>query len=257
MISVKNKLVLITGATSGIGEACAEIYAQNGADLIITGRRTERLEKLKEKFVKLYNIKVYIYSFDVTDRNSVESFGKSLKENNLTPYIFINNAGLAKGLGTIQDGNIDDWDVMIDTNIKGLLYVSKAVLPLMIEKNEGSVINLGSIAGSQVYPGGNVYNATKHAVRALNQAMNYDLLNTNIRVSSIEPGAVRTEFSLVRFNGDTEKADNVYKGFEPLNAKDIAEIIFFMTTLPERINIQNLLVTPTAQRSATLFKRDI
>lgn len=257
MISVKNKLVLITGATAGIGEACAEIYAENGADLILTGRRTDRLEKIKEKLERLYNIKVYTYSFDITDKKSVEDFGRSLKENNLTPYIFINNAGLAKGLGTIQDGNIEDWEIMIDTNIKGLLYASKAVLPLMIEKNEGSVINLGSIAGSQVYPGGNVYNATKHAVRALNQAMNFDLLNTNIRVSSIEPGAVKTEFSLVRFNGDTEKADNVYKGFEPLNAKDIAEIIFFMTTLPERINIQNLLVTPTAQRSATLFKRDI
>lgn len=257
MISVKNKLVLITGATSGIGEACAEIYAENGADLILTGRRAERLENIKQKLEKLYNIKVYTYTFDITDKKSVEDFGNSLKANGLTPYIFINNAGLAKGMGTLQDGNIEDWDIMIDTNIKGLLYASKAVLPLMIEKNEGSVINLGSIAGSQVYPGGNVYNATKHAVRALNQAMNFDLLNTNIRVSSIEPGAVKTEFSLVRFNGDTEKADNVYKGFEPLNAKDIAEIIFFMTTLPERINIQNLLVTPTAQRSATLFKRDL
>lgn len=257
MISVKNKLVLITGATSGIGEACAEIYAENGADLILTGRRAERLENIKQKLEKLYNIKVYTYTFDITDKKSVEDFGNSLKANGLTPYIFINNAGLAKGMGTLQDGNIEDWEIMIDTNIKGLLYASKAVLPLMIEKNEGSVINLGSIAGSQVYPGGNVYNATKHAVRALNQAMNFDLLNTNIRVSSIEPGAVKTEFSLVRFNGDTEKADNVYKGFEPLNAKDIAEIIFFMTTLPERINIQNLLVTPTAQRSATLFKRDL
>ena len=184
-------------------------------------------------------------------------FGQELKNNNLTPYIFINNAGLAKGISALQDGNIDDWEEMIDTNIKGFLYTARAVLPLMIKKNTGTVINLGSVAGSQVYPGGNVYNATKHAVRALNQAMNMDLLKTNIRISTIEPGAVETEFSLVRFNGDKEKADNVYKGFLPLTASDIADIIYFMTTLPEHVNIQNLLVTPTAQRSATLFNRNL
>ena len=255
MISVKGRLVLITGATSGIGRACAEIYAQNGANLIITGRRDDRLAKIQNELENKYKIIATPYCFDVRDREAVAAFGQELKNKHLTPYIFINNAGLAKGLAPLQDGNIDDWEEMIDTNIKGFLYAAKAVVPLMIEKNEGCIINLGSIAGSQVYPGGNVYNATKFAVRALSQAMNMDLLKTNIRVSSIEPGAVETEFSLVRFNNDKEKADNVYKGFKPLVAEDIADIIFFMTTLSENINIQHLMVTPTAQRSSTLFNR--
>lgn len=256
MISVKNKLVLITGATSGIGRACAKIYAQNGANLIITGRRDDRLANIQAELENKYQVKVMPYCFDVRDREAVSQFGEELKNKHLTPYIFINNAGLAKGISALQDGNIDDWEDMIDTNIKGFLYMAKAVLPLMIEKNTGTVINLGSIAGSQIYPGGNVYNATKHAVRALNQAMNMDMLKTNIRISTIEPGAVETEFSLVRFNGDKNKADNVYKGFKPLSASDIADIIFYMTTLPEHINIQNLLVTPTAQRSATMFNKN-
>lgn len=255
MISVKDRLVVITGATSGIGKACAYLYAKNGANIVITGRRAERLSEISDDIKNKYGVKVYPYCFDITDRDAVEKFGLTLKENNLYPYIFINNAGLAKGLAPLQDGSIDDWEEMIDTNIKGFLYAAKAVLPLMIEKNEGCVINLGSIAGSQVYPGGNVYNATKYAVRALNQAMNLDLLKTNIRVSTIEPGAVETEFSLVRFNNDKEKADNVYKGFKPLTGEDIADIIFFMTTLSENINIQHLMVTPTAQRSASHFNR--
>ncbi len=257
MINVKEKLILITGATSGIGRACAEIYAQNGANIIITGRRNDSLEKIQKELEDKYNVKVIPYCFDVRNRKLVAEFGQELKNNNLTPYIFINNAGLAKGISALQDGNIDDWEEMIDTNIKGFLYTARAVLPLMIKKNTGTVINLGSVAGSQIYPGGNVYNATKHAVRALNQAMNMDLLKTNIRISTIEPGAVETEFSLVRFNGDKEKADNVYKGFLPLTASDIADIIYFMTTLPEHVNIHNLLVTPTAQRSATLFNRNL
>lgn len=255
MISVKDKLVVITGATSGIGKACAYLYAKNGANIVITGRRAERLSEISDDIKNKYGVKVYPYCFDITDRDAVEKFGLTLKENSLYPYIFINNAGLAKGLAPLQDGSIDDWEEMIDTNIKGFLYAAKAVLPLMIEKNEGCVINLGSIAGSQIYPGGNVYNATKYAVRALNQAMNLDLLKTNIRVSTIEPGAVETEFSLVRFNNDKEKADNVYKGFKPLTGEDIADIIFFMTTLSENINIQHLMVTPTAQRSASHFNR--
>ena len=255
MINILHKTVVITGATSGIGKACAYIYAKNGANIVITGRRSERLAEIKSDIESKYNVAVYPYCFDVCNRDAVEDFGLSLKENNLTPYVFINNAGLAKGLSSIQEGNIDDWEEMIDTNIKGFLFTAKAILPLMIEKNEGTVINLGSIAGSQVYPNGNVYNATKHAVRALSQAMNLDMLKTNIRISSIEPGAVETEFSLVRFNQDKEKASNVYKGFKPLSAEDIAYIIYFMTTLDEHINIQHLLVTPTAQRSATHFNR--
>lgn len=255
MISVKGKLVLITGATSGIGKACAEIYAQNGANLIITGRRDDRLAKIQQELENAYKVTVTPYCFDVRDREAVAMFGEELANRRMTPYIFINNAGLAKGVSPLQDGNIDNWEDMIDTNVKGFLYMARAILPLMIEKNTGTVINLGSIAGSQVYPGGNVYNATKYAVRALNQAMNIDMWKTNIRISTIEPGAVETEFSLVRFDGDKDKANNVYKGFKPLTASDIADIVYFMTTLPEHINIHNLLVTPTAQRSATLFNK--
>lgn len=253
-MNFKKKNVLITGATSGIGKACADIYAANGADLIITGRRKDRLDKVK-KGLEEKGAKVTAYCFDIRDRADTEKFGASLRESALTPFVFINNAGLARGLEPIQEGNIDFWEEMIDTNVKGFLYAARAILPMMIEKNEGHVVNIGSIAGSQVYPGGNVYNATKHAVRALSQAMNMDLLKTDIRVSSIEPGAVETEFSLVRFDGDAERAGNVYKGFEPLHAEDIANIIFFITSLPPHINIQNLMVTPTAQRSAAMFNR--
>lgn len=253
-MNFKKKNVLITGATSGIGKACADIYAANGADLIITGRRKERLDKVKKELEEK-GAKVTAYCFDIRDRADTEKFGASLRESALTPFVLINNAGLARGLEPIQDGNIDFWEEMIDTNVKGFLYAARAILPMMIEKNEGHVVNIGSIAGSQVYPGGNVYNATKHAVRALSQAMNMDLLKTDIRVSSIEPGAVETEFSLVRFDGDAERAGDVYKGFEPLHAEDIANIIFFITSLPPHINIQNLMVTPTAQRSAAMFNR--
>ena len=250
------KNVLITGATSGIGLACSKIYAENGYNLILTGRRKDRLEAL-QKELEAKGVSIHIFSFDVSKKDEVINFGKEIERKNLTPYIFINNAGLAKGLTPLQNGNTDDWDTMIDTNIKGFLYAAKTVIPMMIKENKGHIINMGSIAGYQVYPNGNVYNATKYAVRALNQAMNIDLLGTNIRVSSIEPGAVETEFSIVRFNGDKDKADNVYKGFQPLTAEDIASIIYFVTSLPEHINIQNLMVTPTAQRSAVLISKNI
>lgn len=255
-MEIKNKLVLISGASSGIGEACARIYAKNGANLLLTARRTEKLENLKNELVDKYGIKAEIFTFDVRNREAVEKFGKNLEEKKLTPNIFINNAGLAKGAQPIDEGNIDDWDAMIDTNIKGFLYMARAVIPMMVKKNSGHIVNLGSIAGHQVYPAGNVYSATKFAVRALSQAMNIDLVKTNIRVGTIEPGAVETEFSEVRFNGDKTKVNNVYKGFKPLTGEDIAEIIYFMTILPEHINIQNLLVTPTAQRSVNFVRRD-
>lgn len=254
-MDMKEKIVLITGASSGIGKACAEIYAKNGANLILTARRAERLKNIAATLENEYKIKVYQYVFDVRDKKAAEDFGKSLASSDLIPDIFINNAGLARGQEPIYSGITDDWDTMIDTNIKGFLYSARAVIPLMMKKNKGSIVNLGSIAGSQVYPGGNVYNATKFAVRALSQAMNFDLVNTGIRVCAIEPGAVETEFSYVRFNGNEERVKNVYKGIEPLTGDDIAEIIYFVTSLPERINIQSLLVTPTAQRSATLFNR--
>lgn len=254
---MKDKLVLITGASSGIGKACAEIYAKNGANIILVARRGEKLKEVAKDIENKYSVKIYNYIFDVRSREAVISFSKDLKNSNLIPDVFINNAGLAKGQDAIYAGNADDWDTMIDTNIKGFLYMCRGVIPLMMSKNEGSIINLGSIAGRQVYAGGNVYNATKYAVRAISEATNIDLLNTNIRVCNIEPGAVETEFSIVRFNNDKEKADNVYKGFKPLIAEDIANIIYFVTSLPPHINIQNLLVTPTAQRSVNYIKRDL
>ena len=256
MIDLKEKIVLITGATSGIGLACAYKYAELGAHLILTGRRMEKLQNIKLEIENKYMIPVKIFSFDVSNMIQVRDFDIFLKDEEIAPEIFINNAGLALGMNPIQEGNVADWDTMINTNLKGLLYMVKAVLPNMIKANRGTILNVGSIAGSQVYPMGNVYNATKHAVKALTEAMNMDLLETNIRVCTIEPGAVHTEFSLVRFKGDQEKADNVYKGFKPLSAEDVADIMVYMTTLPEHINIQSLLVTPTAQRSATLIHKD-
>lgn len=254
-MDMKEKTVLITGASSGIGKACAEIYARNGANLILTARRAERLKKLAVSLEDRYKIKAYDCAFDVRDKRAAEDFGRDLEASDRIPDVFINNAGLARGQEPLYEGNTQDWDVMIDTNVKGFLYSARAVIPLMMKRNRGSIVNIGSIAGRQVYPGGNVYNATKFAVNALSQAMNLDLVSTGIRVCAIEPGAVETEFSYVRFGGDEERAKNVYAGIKPLTGEDIAEIIYFVTALPEHINIQSLLVTPTAQRSATLFNR--
>lgn len=253
MIDLKGKTVFITGASSGIGKECAKIYAKNGVNLILTARRFEKLEELKKE-LSVFNVNIDIYELDVKERDSVKKLIESL---NITPHILINNAGLASGLSKMQDGDFEDWDAMIDTNLKGLLNVSRFMIPKMIKENKGHIINIGSIAGHQVYQNGNVYNATKFAVNALNQAMNLDLNGTNIRVSAIDPGAVETEFSIVRFHGDIEKANNVYKGFTPLKPEDIANIIYFVTTLDEHINIQNILVTPTAQRNVTTIHKEL
>ena len=249
------KTVLITGASSGIGEACAKIYAQSGYDLVITGRRRESIEALAKELEEKHGISVRTAVFDIRCRKSCEEFTKELTEDGIVPDIFVNNAGLARGKDPIQEGSIDDWEEMIDTNVKGLLYVSRGILNAMYTKGTGHVINIGSIAGYQVYPGGNVYNATKFAVRALSDAMNLDLINSKIRVTCIEPGAANTEFSIVRFHGNSEMADDVYKGYTPLTASDIAQIIYFVTGLPEHINIQHLLVTPTAQRSSAYVNK--
>ncbi len=253
MFDLKGKTAFITGASSGIGKECAKIYAKNGVNLILTARRFEKLEELKKE-LEIFNVTVDIYELDVKERDSVNKLIESL---NKTPFILINNAGLASGLNKIQDGDFEDWDAMIDTNLKGLLNVSRFMIPKMIKENKGHIINIGSIAGHQVYQNGNVYNATKFAVNALNQAMNLDLNGTNIRVTSIDPGAVETEFSIVRFHGDVNKANNVYKGFTPLKPEDIANIIYFVTTLDEHINIQNILVTPTAQRNVTTIHKEL
>jgi len=244
----------ITGATSGIGEATAIIFAKNNIRLILCGRRVDRLESLQEKLSKLTDVTTL--NFDVSKRDDVEKAIKSLPKDFQQIDILINNAGNAHGLSTIQEGNLDDWDAMLDINVKGLLYVSKAILPQMTQRNTGFIVNIGSIAGKEVYPNGNVYCASKHAVNALNKAMRIDLNKYNIRVSGIHPGAVETEFSEVRFKGDVEKAKSVYSGYKALQAADIAEIIHFVITRPYHVNIEDLVVYPTAQASATILNRD-
>lgn len=251
---MNQKTAFITGATSGIGKATAEIFAKNNMNLILCGRRSERLTELKEKLSKHTN--VITLQFDVSDKEAVFSAVKSLPKEFQKIDILINNAGNAHGLSTIQDGSTDDWDAMIDINVKGLLYVSKAILPQMVERKDGFIVNIGSIAGKEVYPNGNVYCASKYAVNALNKAMRIDLNKHNIRVSAIHPGAVETEFSEVRFKGDKEKANNVYKGFNALQATDIAEIIHFVVSRPAHVNIEDLVVYPTAQASATILNRE-
>ena len=223
-------------------------------DLVLCGRRAERLEDLKNELGKL--TEVTTLQFDVSKRTEVETAINSLPENFKQIDILINNAGNAHGLSTIQDGNIDDWDAMLDINVKGLLYVSKAIIPNMTERNSGFIVNIGSIAAKDVYPNGNVYCASKHAVNALNKAMRIDLNKHNIRVSAIHPGAVETEFSDVRFKGDTEKAKSVYAGYKALQAEDIADIIYFVISRPYHVNIEDLVVYPTAQATATILNRD-
>ena len=248
------KTAFITGATSGIGKATAELFAKNNIRLILCGRRTERLEKLKQELNKL--TEVTTLQFDVSKREEVLSTIESLPENFKQIDILINNAGNAHGLSTIQDGDMDDWDAMLDINVKGLLYVSKAIIPQMTARNSGFIVNIGSIAAKEVYPNGNVYCASKHAVNALNKAMRIDLNKHNIRVSAIHPGAVETEFSDVRFKGDREKAKTVYAGYKALQAEDIADIIHFVVTRPYHVNIEDLVVYPLAQASATILKKD-
>ena len=247
------KTALITGATSGIGEATAQILAKNNYKIILCGRREDRLIALKNELSAF--TEVHTLSFDVRDKKAVFESIDSLPETFSKIDVLVNNAGNAHGLDSIQNGDLDDWDAMIDINVKGLLYVSKAIIPKMITQKSGHIINIGSIAGKEVYANGNVYCASKHAVDALNQAMRIDLNPFGIRVGGIHPGAVETEFSEVRFKGDSERAAKVYEGYEPLRATDIADIIHFVVSRPYHVNIADLLVLPTAQASATIMKR--
>jgi len=250
------KIALITGATSGIGEACANVFAREKYNLILTGRRLDRLEKLAKKLNDKYNAEIAVSSFDVRDREQVISNLEGLPAKWKKVNVLINNAGLSQGLDPIQKGDVDDWDRMIDTNIKGLLYVTKVVSNWMTDHKAGHIVNIGSIAGKEVYENGNVYCATKHAVDALNKAMRIDLVRYGIKVTAIHPGAVETEFSEVRFKGDKERAKKVYEGFEPLVAADIAETIWFAVSRPAHVNINELVIMPTAQASATnIFKK--
>lgn len=249
------KTVLITGATSGIGRATARFLAKNHYRLIICGRREDRLAELQDEFSPL--TKVHTLNFDVRSRKEVARSIKSLPKEFAHIDVLINNAGNAHGLDPIENGDVDDWDAMIDINVKGLLYVSNAVIPGMVERRSGHIINIGSIAGKETYLNGNVYCATKHAVDALNQGMRMDLNQYGIRVGAINPGMVDTEFSEVRFKGDKERATSVYKGFEPLKAEDIADVIHFVISRPYHVNIADLLILPTAQASATTVNKKL
>lgn len=248
--------VLITGATSGFGEACALLFAKHGYDLILTGRRKDRLEKLSSQLTEKHGINVLILNFDVRNEQEVQSSIESIPDTLRSRLkILINNAGLAVGRGPIDSGISDDWDRMIDTNVKGLLYVSKAVIPILKENKGGHIVNIASIAGKEVYPGGNVYCASKHAVDALSRAMRIDLLPYGIKVTNIAPGAAETEFSIVRFKGDETTANSVYEGYDPLVAEDIADVVFFAVTRPAHVNINDLTIMPAAQASATVLQK--
>lgn len=247
------KTALITGASSGIGKSTAVAFSKLGYNLIICGRRQEALEQLKSQLGN--EIKIATLQFDVRNKSEVFRQIESLPKEFKAIDILVNNAGNAHGLEPIQDGNIDDWDAMLDINVKGLLYVSKAVIPGMIERKSGHIINIGSTAGKEVYPNGNVYCASKFAVDAINQGMRIDLNKTGIRVGAVNPGLTKTGFSNVRFKGDDERAENVYEGFEPLKPEDIAQIISFMVTVPPHVNIADLTVMPAAQASSTIVNR--
>lgn len=248
-----NKIILITGATAGIGKSTAFRFAEAGYRLILTGRRKELLNKIAAELKEEFNAEVYPLPFDIRKKAEVENCLDNLPDDWKKIDILVNNAGLAAGLDPVNLASTDDWDTMIDTNIKGLLYVSRKIIPWMIAKGNGQIFNIGSIAGKEVYPKGSVYAATKHAVDALTKGMRIDLLPFGIKVTQISPGAVETEFSNVRFKGDTERASLVYKGYEPLQGMDIAQIIHFISTLPPRVNVNDIVVMPQAQANVTTF----
>lgn len=251
------KTILITGATSGFGKACAVLFAANGHNLILTGRRENRLSEIKAELEEEYKIQVYTLAFDIRRKVEVKSAIDSLTGVWKKIDVLINNAGLAAGVDPIQNGNTDDWEAMIDTNVKGLLYITNEVIPMLRQSNAPHIINIGSIAGKEVYAKGNVYCATKFAVDALTRAMRIDLLEFGIKVSQIAPGAAETEFSLVRLKGDETAAANVYKGYTPLSAEDIANAVLWVVNLPPHVNVNDLVIMPTAQASPGYFHKVI
>jgi serine 3-dehydrogenase len=249
-MKLEGRLVLITGASSGIGEACARAFAAEGARLVLAARRAERLQRLAAELADGPAAEVHTSAVDVRQRSGVEQWLEALPPSLCDIDVLVNNAGLARGLAPLQAGDVEDWEEMVDTNLKGLLYVTRAVLPGMVRRGRGHVINIGSIAGHEVYPGGNVYCATKHAVTAIGRSLGIDLLGTGVRVSSVDPGMVETEFSLVRFHGDDERATAVYDGLEALTAADVAEAVVFCASRPPRANVRELVLMPSAQASA-------
>jgi 3-hydroxy acid dehydrogenase / malonic semialdehyde reductase len=253
---IKNKIVFISGASSGLGEAMAKSFAKEGAVLLLCARSIEKLESLKSELEKDYKVKVYTYKLDVRDRKSVDEVFDSLPEEIKNIDILVNNAGLALGLEKLQEGSLDDFDTMIDTNIKGLLYLTRKIVPIMVENQRGQVINIGSVAGVQAYPNGAVYCASKAAVKLISDGLRMDVVHTPIRVTNIQPGMVETNFSRVRFHGDDDKASKVYDGIQALTAEDIANVVLYTASVPDHVQICEVTVTPTNQASGSVvYKR--
>lgn len=255
MSDLRGAVVCITGTSSGIGAACAAAFAREGAHLLLVARRKPRVDELARRLTAEHRIRAFTAELDVRNQASVETFFGFLPPEWLSIDVLVNNAGLSRGLHPLHEGKLEDWEEMIDTNIKGLLYVTRAVLPGMVRRNRGQVINIGSIAGRDTYPGGNVYSATKFAVRGLTRSMRMDLLGTAIRVCSVDPGLVETEFSRVRFHGDMERASKTYLGMKPLTPEDVADVVLFCALRPPHVNIAEVLLTPTDQASATMVHR--
>lgn len=254
-MNLKGKTVLVTGATAGIGRETAKLFAKEGCSLILTGRREDRLSSLKKELEQGHGVAVSVHSFDISSRSGCEGFVSSIPAEFRDVDILVNNAGVGRGMDKLHEGSVDDWEEMIDTNVKGLLYITRLIVPGMVKRNSGHIINVGSIAGQEVYPGGNIYCASKHAVHAISQALRMELVDTPLRVTEIAPGMVETEFSVVRFHGDREQANNVYKGLDPLIGIDIAELIIFVADRPAHVQINEVIVMPTAQATATISHR--
>jgi NADP-dependent 3-hydroxy acid dehydrogenase YdfG len=257
MNRILGRTVLVTGATSGIGEACARAFAGFGARLAICGRREDRLSEVMKALVKEHKAEVKARVLDVTDRAAVEAWAADLKNEDFMPDVLVNNAGLARGLSTVQEADVQDWEEMVDANVNGLLYVTRAFLPHMVQQNRGHVVNIGSIAGRWTYPKGAVYCATKAAVASFSEGLNMDLVGTQVRVSSVDPGMVQTEFSEVRFHGDHERAAKVYQGVhKPMTGDDVADIVCWVVNTPEHVDIFNVVAMPTAQRNPFVLHRE-
>ena len=255
MNRIEGRTVMVTGATSGIGQACARAFASFGARLVLCGRREERLLATVQELVEVHGVQVSATVLDVTDRAAVEGWAEELEREGFMPDVLVNNAGLARGLDRLFEGDVQDWEEMIDANLKGLLYVTRTFVPHMVKQNRGHVVNIGSIAGRWTYPKGAVYCATKYGVVALSEGLNMDLAGTRVRVSSVDPGMVETEFSEVRFHGDTERAQKVYEGVQPLTPEDIADIVCWVVNAPEHVDIFNVVIMPTAQRHPFVLHR--
>lgn len=254
-MDIIGKTALITGASAGIGEVCAEVLAEAGANLILIARRKNKLDEISKRIKEKNSVDIFNIKCDVRNRKEVEKCIKELPKKFRNINILVNNAGLARGMNKIQDGSFKDWDEMLDTNIKGLLNVSRFILPGMVERKSGHVINIGSLAGREVYPNGNVYCTTKHAVKAISKGMLVDLNGTGVKVTNLDPGLVETEFSEVRFHGDKERAEKIYQGYTPLTSKDVAEVVLFCVTRPQHVSIQDILVTPTDQATTMILNK--